>query len=137
MFTDPFVFTTTMATAATDANTFAGAGSATTSFVCTGRGPTSSTYRATYSSTNYVDLLISRQVGKRNRYTVRLTETELVPDPINSELNTQKTSTVYVVADVGVLGTGTHWVQACNVLARFLLTLDTAKRLDYVLQGQT
>jgi hypothetical protein len=69
---------------------------------------------------------------------VRFTETELVTDPINSELSTQKTATVYVVADVGVLGTSTNWDKMAHALSVFLYkpTDDTATMTD-VLAGNT
>jgi hypothetical protein len=137
MFADPLLTIGTLATAATNSVLYTGSGSSLVSYVCTGRGPLSSTYRNTISSTHYVDLLISRQVGKRSRYTVRLTETELVADPINSELNSQKTSTIYLVADVGVLGTGSSWIQMCNALGRFVTTTDLPKLMDQVLAGAT
>lgn len=118
---------------------FAGTGSVTQDFVCTGRGPTSSTYRYTISSSHYIDLLISRQVSKRSRYTVRFTESELVADPINSELNAVKTSTIYVVADIGVLGIGTNWQKMLNALAvNFLVKpTDDPQAFDQVLAGET
>jgi hypothetical protein len=83
-------------------------------------------------------MLISRSVGKRARYTVRLTETELVADPNNSELSVQKTSTVYLVADIGVLGTGTYFGAMSHVLSSFLYKgTGEGTRLDEVIVGNT
>lgn len=89
-------------------------------FVRTGTGPTSATYRYTISSSHYIDMFVGRQVGKRSRYTVRFTESELVADPMNSELNSVKTSTAYVVVDRSVLGAGSNETLMLNALA-FLL----------------
>jgi len=138
MFADPLVLVSTYANSATLVNLYSGTGYVERAYVCTGRGPTSSTYRYTIGTSHWVDLLISRQIGKRSRYTVRFTETELVADPINSELNQQKTSTVYIVADIGVLGTGTSWASMCNALSRFIVDpFDGAPALDSVIAGQT
>jgi len=140
MLEDPRVSSVTAANTATSANVLAGTGFATYSFVCTGRGPTSSTYRYTVSSSHYIDLTVSRQVGKRTRATVRLTESELVADPINSELNSVKTSTIYIVADVGPLGTGTNWDKMSNILALDFLMKGfdfTADMTTRVLAGET
>lgn len=138
MFADPYVAVFTSATALTDA-LLSGAGMVAQNFVCTGRGPTSSTYRYTVSSSHFIDMLISRQAGKRTRYTVRFTESELVADPIDSSVNSVKTATIYFVADVGVLGTTTNWQKLCNSLATdFLLkSTDGTPGVDLLLQGQT
>lgn len=134
---DPITLHIVPPTGATTAVAFSGAGSSSYSFVRTGIGPLSATYRYTVSSSHYIDLFIGRQVGKRSRYTVRLTETELVADPMNSELNVQKTSTVYVVGDIGVLGTGTNWDKMLHGLAEFLYdSTDEAPWFNSVVGGQ-
>jgi hypothetical protein len=120
MFADPLALINTAATAITIAAT-SGAGSTTLSFVRTGVTANSSTYRFTYTSSNYIDLFIGRQTGRRSRYTVRLTETELVPSPTDNTQNVVKTSTLYFVADVGPLGTGSHWDFLATILAHVLL----------------
>jgi hypothetical protein len=138
MFADPLVLPAAYADAATIANVLQGTGFSANSFVCTGRGPSSSTYRLDYSSSHRLDILISVQKGKRTRSTVRITETELVTDPINSELNSAKTATMYIVADVGVLGTTTYFTTMGNYLARFLFTgEDFAPLIVRVLAGET
>jgi hypothetical protein len=84
-------------------------------------------------TTHFIDLFIGRQAGKqgRTRYTARLTETELVPDVVNPTVNSRKTSTVFIVADIGVLGQGTNWAKMLHALSRFLyLPRDGYQRLD-------
>lgn len=139
MFADPIVLPLAIPTAASNSAVFTGAGSTTQSFVCTGRGPTSSTYKIMISgTTHWIDLLISRQVGKRSRYTVRLTEYELVADPINDGLNSQRSFTVYLVLDAGVLGVGSNYAGMCQALSRFLYsTSDGPRLLDSILGGAT
>lgn len=138
MLDDPYDLYVVPPTGATAAVTLTGAGSEKFTFVKTGIGPLSSTYRYSVSSSHYVDMLMSRQIGKRNRYTVRLTETELVPDPINSELNTQKTATIYAVADIGPLGTTTNFEKLMHGLASvFYDPSDAAPEFDRNLVGET
>lgn len=138
MFADPFVLAVGPPTGATTAVALTGSGATTLSFVATGRGPFSSTYRYGVSSSHWIDMFISRQVGKRSRYTVRLTEVELVTDPINSELSTQKTTTAYIVLDVGVLGTGTNWSKMLHALAYILYKpTDATQVADLLLIGNT
>jgi len=136
MLPDPLYLFNVAPTGATAAVTISGAGSTAFAFARTGNGPTSATYRYNVSSSHYIDAFVGRQVGKRTRYTIRLTETELVSDPINSELNVQKTSTAYVVADVGVLGTGTNWVKMLHALATELYKpSDQNSAFDLILAG--
>jgi hypothetical protein len=138
MLTDPLVTSNALATNATTANVFTGGGSSVFAFVCTGRGPNSSTYRYSVSSSHYIDLLVSNQKGRRTRSTVRLTEYELVADPINDTLNSVKTSTLYLVADVGPLGVGTNWTGLRNTLVRFLFKgPDLDGYLANVVTGET
>jgi DNA mismatch repair protein MutH len=95
-------------------------------------------YRYAISTSHFIDLTIGRQAGRRTRYTFRLTETELVADPINSELNSLKTSTIYCVADVGVLGVGTNWTKMGTLLGALLLQkADGATALSRLIAGET
>jgi hypothetical protein len=107
-------------TTGTWAAAFEGAGSASASFACISRGPFQSTYRYTISSSNWIDLMIGRQEGKRNRYTVRLTERDIVSDPMNDSLNSVRTMSAYVVVDVGPLGYSANLVKMLHGLASFL-----------------
>jgi hypothetical protein len=104
LFGDPLVLYTVAPTGATNAVAFTGAGSSSVSFIRTGAGPTSSTYRYTVSATDYYDLFVGRQSGKRNRYTFRLTHTTLVPTITDTSINEIRTSTVYVVVDIPLIG---------------------------------
>ena len=140
MFADPFIIDATRPTAGTTAAVMDGTGSTQLSFVCTGRGPLSSTYRYTVSSSHYIDLFIGRQLLKagRVRSTVRFVETELVTDPVTPAINSRKTTTCFVVADVGVLGTGTNYTKMMHMLATLLYTpTDNAATFDKVLAGET
>jgi hypothetical protein len=137
MFADPIIVLDVSPTAWTTASS-TGAGSDVMTLPCIARGPTSSTYRYAISSSHYIDLLIGRQVGKRSRYTFRVTETELVTDPINSELNSVKTSTIYCVADVGVLGVGSNWEKIGTLVGALLLKkADGATALSRLIAGET
>lgn len=137
MFADPNGLIVTFATGLTDAVAY-GAGYTFVNAPATGRSPTSSTYRYAYSSTNFIDVFIGHQEGKRNRYTVRLTETELVPDPVDSTKNVQKTTTYYVVCDRSHLGDATHARTMTNTLASWLMkTNDGSPKFDRVLAGET
>jgi len=134
MFPDPNPVTFVLATST--ATIFAGATNQ--DFVCTGRGPTSSTYRYTISDSHFIDMTIGHQYGKRNRYTVRFTESELVADPINPSVNSLKTSTAYVVVDRSLLGAGTNQTKLLNALGVFLLTTTTEDAsMVAVLNGET
>jgi hypothetical protein len=134
MFADPLVVEDT--SGLSNASGIAGHG--TLSFTCIGRGLTSSTYRFTYSATNYLDLMIGRQVGKRIRDTVRLTEYELVSDVTNTTASVQKQSTAYVVIDRSLLGNGTHQTNMEQVLSAFLRTFtDAASLASRVRAGET
>jgi hypothetical protein len=139
LFDDPQPVYHTPPTGTTRAVAITGAGSAKYDFVCTGRGPTSSTYRYTVSSTHWIDLFIGRQIGKRNRYTVRLTERELVTDPIDTTINSVKTSSIFVIGDVGVLGVGTNWDKMCHMLAANYLfdATDDQVWFNAVVNGET
>jgi len=137
MLDDPINLRVVAPTGATAAVAISGAGSSTFSFERIGVGPTSANYRYTVSSSHYIDMFVGRQVGKsRTRYTVRLTERELVADPINSDLNSVNTATAYIVADVGVLGTTTNWAKMLHGLATFLYDpTDDVQYFDDVLRG--
>jgi len=107
-------------------------------YVCTGRGLTNSTYRYVFDDSHYIDVFIGHQLGKRRRYTVRLTENELVPDLINTELNAVKSTTAYLVVDRSVLGAGTSEVQMFAALAGMLITpSDQDAQVLRVLNGET
>jgi hypothetical protein len=108
------------------------------SYQCTGRGLNSSTYRHTVDSTHWIDLLVGRQEGKRTRYTARFTERELVSDPMNDNLNSVKTSTVYIVADVGPLGVGTNFSKMLHSIANLTYdSTDGAIWFQDILDGNT
>jgi hypothetical protein len=67
-----------------------------------------------------------------------LTETELVQDPVNDNLNSTKVSIVYVVADIGVLGVGTNWVKMMHSLAYLLMKAsDSPAIFDRIVAGET
>lgn len=119
MFSDPLVLRSVSATAVTAA-AIAGAGSAALSLVRTGTGVNNATYRGVLSPTHSIDVFIGRQTGKRTRYTVRITESEIVADPLTGA-NSVNTSTIYFVADIGILGTGTNWDQIATALGWFLI----------------
>jgi hypothetical protein len=137
MFADPIIVLDVSPTAWTTASS-SGAGSDVMTLACISRGPTSSVYRYSISSSHYIDLLIGRIVGKRSRYTFRVTETELVTDPINSELNSVKTATIYSVADIGVLGTSTNWEKMGSLIGALLLKKsDGTTALSRLIAGET
>jgi len=134
MLADPLILESVNALGATAYS----AGHSTWSFVCTGRGPTSSTYRYSVSSSHYIDIFVGHQYGKRNRFTIRLTETELVTDPIDSTKNSVKTSTAYVVVDRSLLGAGTNETKMLQSLAYVCNTFSDAPSLvSLILGGQT
>jgi len=137
MFADPIVVLDVSPTAWTTASS-TGAGSDVMTLPCISRGPLTSVYRYAISTSHFIDLTIGRQVGRRTRYTFRLTETELVADPINSELNSLKTLTIYCVADVGVLGVGSNWAKMGTLLGALLLQkADGATALSRLIAGET
>jgi hypothetical protein len=110
----------------------------TISLVCTGRSPTSSTYRYEFSSSHFIEVFVGHQYGKRNRYTVRVTESELVTDPIDSSKNSVRTESAYFVVDRSLLGASTSSVSLQTMLGVFLLKpSDVANAAAAVLQGQT
>jgi hypothetical protein len=138
LFADPFVLVVGAPTGATTAVALTGAGAAFMSFACISRGPTSSTYRYVISSTHWVDLFVGHQEGKRNRSTVRLTERELVTDPMDSSINSIKVSSCYFVADVGVLGSGTNWAGLLHALSYLLYgPSDAVQIAARVVSGET
>jgi hypothetical protein len=138
LFADPMTAYQVAPTAGTLAAAFTGAGVVSTVFVATGRTATQSTYRRTVSATNWYDLTIGRQVGKRNRYTVRFTESEIVPDAMDPTLNSLKTATIYVVADIGPLGTTTGWAKLNHMLSYFIYDpIDSTPPMDRVIGGET
>jgi hypothetical protein len=104
LFADPYYVAMTPQTTGTFANAFNGAGSVSPAFVCIGRGPLQSAYRYEISSSNWIDLIVGRQEGKRLRATVRFTERDVVADPMNDNLNALRTMSTYIVVDVGPLG---------------------------------
>jgi hypothetical protein len=137
MFADPLSLQDVAATAI-DSSAFYGTGAQYLSFVCTGRSPTNSTYRYTVSSSHYIDLFIGHQYGKRNRFTVRLTENELVTDPIDSTKNSVKSSTAYIVIDRSLLGAGTNERHMQHILANVLFTpTGSTPMIDKVTGGET
>jgi hypothetical protein len=137
MLADPTYGTSVSATAITAA-ALAGAGVGLLGFAATGRGLTNSTYRYNISSSHFIDMFVGRQVSKRARFTIRLTETELVADPIEPAKNQVKTSTAYIVIDRSLLGAGSNEVQMNNILAHFLIKpVDANSFASSVLNGHT
>jgi hypothetical protein len=81
---------------------------------------------------------VGHQEGKRNRSTVRLTERELVTDPMDSSINSIKVSSCYFVADIGVLGSGTNWTGLLHALSYFLFCPTDAPQIAArVVSGET
>jgi hypothetical protein len=108
------------------------------SMVCTGRGPTSSTYRYDISATHWIEAFIGHQYGRRNRYTARLTESEVVADPIDSTKNSILTESVYVVCDRALTGATSNQTKMLTSLAMFLLAgTDFSAPFVRVLGGET
>jgi hypothetical protein len=137
MFADPFSLYADPATAVNTA-TYQGAGAAVLAFVCTGRSANASSYHYAYSSSNFLDMTISRQVGKRDRFLVKITETELVPNPMDSSVNSLKTSTMYFVIDNSKLGLGSHSEKVGNCLAYLLMhTSNAASWIAPLVAGNT
>jgi hypothetical protein len=137
MLADPLVLIRTMPTALNNA-LLGGTGVAYRSFAATGRGPTSSTYRSVISSTNSIDCFVGHQLGKRERYTVRLTENELVANPVEPTKNSVKTSTIYIVVDRSLLGAGAHEEECLNAMAYLAIKpADVAALIQRVLARET
>jgi hypothetical protein len=137
MFADPLILVSTIDR--TNAELLAGAELYTT-FACTGRGPNSSTYRCDYSPTHWLEVFIGNQSGRRKRSTVRLTESEVVADPLEDTKNSVKTNTMSIVIDNSLLGPGTKFDDCAQMLSFFLysgsdnLGVSYARRLS---QGET
>jgi hypothetical protein len=137
MFADPLVLDWIPATALTDALTD-GAGAVTVAFACTGRGPNSSTYRYDYDGAHFIEVFVGHLFGKRNRYTVRLTETELVPDPVDPSINSKKVTSAFIVVDQSLLGANAGRVFILHALAGFLWkTTGGTQVFNRVLAGET
>jgi hypothetical protein len=101
MFADPL--TVVSAIDRTSAQLHAGTDGSLT-FACTGRGPTSSTYRYDVSATHWYEVFVGHQNGRRNRSTIRFTESEVVADPIDTTKNSVNTMSAYVVIDKSLIG---------------------------------
>jgi len=117
LFADPFVAHTVAPTNGTAANAKTGAGASTVSFVRTGSGPSSATYRYTVTATQWWDMLISRQSGNRTRYTVRLTEYQTAADAFDDNKNVPISATIYFVMDVGTRGVTDNFGKLAHILA--------------------
>jgi hypothetical protein len=138
MFADPHILYVVPPTNGTTTNAVTGAGYSSFSFVCTGRGPLSSTYRYTISTSHWIDLFIGRQEGKVTRSTVRLVERELVTDPMDSSINSVKVSSCYVVVSLGPLGAGTNLLKMLHGLAVMMYdSQDDTQQIARVLAGET
>ncbi len=124
LFADPLTLPTVPVTGASEAVVFTGAGGTTFDFVCTGRTANSSTYSHVVSSSVRYDLFIGNQRGKRDRWTVRLTYTELVPSVIDTTVNEFRTSSMYFVVDYPLIGVstagGTAMISVGHMLSRWL-----------------
>jgi len=117
LFADPIVAHVTVPTAGTTTAAKTGTGLETLNFVRTGVGPSSATYRCTLTSTHVIDLFISRAAGKRNRYTVRFTESEVVADAFDDNKNVPIVAVVYFVVDLGPRGVTTTFYKLAHSLA--------------------
>lgn len=135
MLTDPQTFTWVLGI---NGATATGGGTTSSNFVAISRTDTSSTYRYTIDSTHWIDLFVGHQYGKRNRFTMRFTEVELVPDPTNTELNIQKSTSYSVVADRSLLGAATNEIKLLTALGMSVITLtDGTMKFGRVLIGET
>lgn len=140
LFADPLVLYKTAPTGATSAVALSGAGATSYSFVCTGRSPTSSTYRYTVDSTSFIELFIGRMTGKRNRWTVRFNYSVLVPTVVDVTINEVRVSTVYIVVDYPIIGTGgAATMQGIfHMLSTWLYdSTDAAILVDRLVNGET
>lgn len=109
-----------------------------TGFACISRNDTNSTYRKLYSSTNWIDIFIGHTFGKRNRYVIRITETELVPNPVDTSVNVQKSTSYTVTCDQSTLGAATHQADILSYLNGLIRKTTDVNGIVYrVLNGET
>jgi len=95
------------------------------------RDDTSSTYRM---DTGDYELVVSRQFGKRNRFSVRLNAKKIAADPLASANNLEYKMSVYLVIDVPPVGyTNTEAKDIALGLAGWLTSANLLK----VLGGET
>ncbi len=138
LFADPLTLYHTPPTSAPLASAFSAAGSGSFAFVCTGRSPTQSTYRYSVSATNYFDLMIGHQVGKRTRSTARLTEYILSADATDPSVNSWKSATVYFVVDVGPLGITSDMEKMYQMMSYLLYDAsDAVPLVKRIVDGET
>lgn len=140
MFADPLVLYSSPPTGATSAVAISGTGASANSFVCTGRGPLSSTYAFITSAVDRKDLFIGRQIGKRQRFTVRFTRTTLVPSVVDASINEVRQAHVYTVVDIPLIGLAA--VSDNDVMYQWLANwlycpTDGVAKMRDVITGQT
>lgn len=91
----------------------------------TSTGPNSSTYT---SADSQYQLTVSHAYGKRNRRTIRLTQTKLVADPIVPAQSVQTSMSCYMVVDVPKFGlSNTEQKYIVDALTGFLAATSGAQ----------